>query len=506
MSDAVGRGITVTEMAPMVQAVDVSPQTTAAFVGRTLRGPVDEPVLVRDLGEFRRRFGEVWARSSMGPAVRQFFEHGGQRLYIVRVTNNARGAMLCLPAGGSALVLRAVEPGSTESIRAAVDLDGIEDTDDDLFNLTLQRTDPATGQIIDQECYSRISVREDSGTFVAEALSTSMLARAERPYPKHRPDATQGRHAPFGDAYVAQAQAGADGGELSDYDLVGSRRKRTGLFSLQGVDRLDILYLPPPGKCRDLGPASLLAAELFCRERGAMLIVDPGLQWDTPARAVAGVRALGLTSANATCYFPRLCQRGDADRTPRAVGAALAGLLCKLDRNGGPWQRLDSGAIGFSRDLVVPGNVSEEETLLLSRHGINAIAAGDAGRARFAGSVTMDPAREPQRADLAVRRLCLRVIDSIDRATRWAVFEPDRSRAADIVTAQVSAYLSALRGLSALEPGKVAVHSGPGRGITILVGFRPAGSGTAVSYTIQQTAAGCRVAPTAFAPVMEHCA
>jgi hypothetical protein len=52
-------------------------------------------------------------RSSLGPAAKQFFEHGGKRLYIIRVANNARGAMLCLPASGSALVLRAVEPGST---------------------------------------------------------------------------------------------------------------------------------------------------------------------------------------------------------------------------------------------------------------------------------------------------------------------------------------------------------------------------------------------------------
>jgi hypothetical protein len=128
LSDAVDRGITVTELAPMEQAIDVSPDTTAAFVGRALRGPLNEPVLVRDFGEFRRRFGEIWSRSSLGPAVRQFFQHGGRRLYIVRVANNARGAMLCLPASGSALVLRAVEPGSTERVRAAIDFDGIDDS------------------------------------------------------------------------------------------------------------------------------------------------------------------------------------------------------------------------------------------------------------------------------------------------------------------------------------------------------------------------------------------
>ena len=121
MSGNYDRGITVTEIAPMDQPIDIAPETTAAFVGRALRGPLNTPVLVHHFGEFRRRFGNSWSRSSLGPAVQQFFEHGGQNLYVVRVANNARGALLCLPADGSALVLRAMEPGSTERIRAAVD-------------------------------------------------------------------------------------------------------------------------------------------------------------------------------------------------------------------------------------------------------------------------------------------------------------------------------------------------------------------------------------------------
>ena len=121
MSDALDRGITVTEIAAMGHPIDATPETTAAFVGRALRGPLNTPVLVHNFGEFRRRFGDIWSRSSLGPAVRQFFEHGGRNLYIVRVVNNARGAMICLPASGSALVLRALEPGSTERVRAAVD-------------------------------------------------------------------------------------------------------------------------------------------------------------------------------------------------------------------------------------------------------------------------------------------------------------------------------------------------------------------------------------------------
>ena len=145
MADAVDRGFTVTELTSLAQPIAVARETTAAFVGRALRGPVDEPVPVSSVAEFRRRFGETRAPSTLGPALAQFFEHGGARAWVVRVANKARGALLCLPASGTARVLRAVEPGTTERIRAAVDYDGIDDTDEVSFNLTLQRTDPATG-------------------------------------------------------------------------------------------------------------------------------------------------------------------------------------------------------------------------------------------------------------------------------------------------------------------------------------------------------------------------
>ncbi|HUD97668.1 MAG TPA: hypothetical protein VMO24_08995, partial [Woeseiaceae bacterium] len=63
----------------MHDASGVGTESTAAFVGRALRGPLNTPVLLESFAEFRRRFGGTWHRSSLGPAVEQFFEHGGRR-------------------------------------------------------------------------------------------------------------------------------------------------------------------------------------------------------------------------------------------------------------------------------------------------------------------------------------------------------------------------------------------------------------------------------------------
>lgn len=517
MSDASDRGITVTEIAAMDQPIDAAPETTAAFVGRALRGPLNTPVLIHRFGEFRRRFGDVWSRSSLGPAVKQFFDHGGMNLYVVRVANNARGAMICLPASGSALVLRALEPGSTECIRAAVDYDGINRGNDELFNLTLQRVDPDTRLVTDQEMYRKLSYREEADSFVADALLVSSLVRVEKPFPSHRPEATIPADSESGSSYGDHAQDGTDGHELSDYDLVGSRPESRGIFALDQVDQFDILYLPPPGKGIDTGPAAVLAAERYCRSRGAMLIVDPSAAVESSEAMMLEVRKQGYASPNLVGYFPRLSVRRNSDTRPRAAGAAIAGLLCKLDRMHGPWQSLDQRGLGLSREFAPAVLVDEDDAQILVREGINVIVPGPAGKARVTGSTTMARGSEMQRplSSLAVRRLCLRIVNSIEQATRWAVFEPVDETLAQRIRSQVFAFLSALVDMGAFMNDRIDVQcdaglrgtpAGAGQGISILISFQPHGCVEPISLTLHQSAKGFRVASTAFAPVNGNCA
>jgi hypothetical protein len=514
LSDALDRGFTVTEMAPLDELIEVSPETTAAFIGRTLRGPLNQPVLVESFGGFRRRFGEPWTRSSLGPAVRQFFEHGGRRLYVVRVANDARGAMICLPASGSALVLRALEPGSTERLRAAVDYDRIDADDDEHFNLTVQRIDLESGLVCDQEIIRKVSYREDAENFIGDRLLSSTLVRAESPYPSHRPEVTSllGSQAVTG--YVEQVQQGFDGHELSDYDVVGSRRHETGLFALRQVERFDLLYIPPPGKGRDLGPASLLAAELYCRERGAMLIVDPATTWVTPAKAIEGIRRLGMASPNALAYFPRVYRRDEEGGAPRTVGGAIAGLLCRHDRTLGAWQALDNGRPGLGREFVPAYVATDEDLRGLNREGLNVLVEVSGGRSGLTGEVTLGKGSGGHRrfTTLSVRRLTLQLVNAIATGTRWVVFESIDAGLADRIRAQVGAYLSALANSGALDGERYAVDCDagvsrrddrPGRGVTIMVSFCPPGCDEPVSFTLHQAVTDCRVTSSVFAPVFD---
>ncbi len=505
LSDTGDRGITVTEIAPMDQSIDASQETTAAFVGRALRGPLDTPLLISSIAEFRRRFGGDWSGSQLGPAVAQFFSHGGKQVYIVRVANNARGAMLCLPALHGVLVLKTMDPGSTEFVRAAVDYDGISDQDGERFNLVLQRLAPDSGLILDQEIYRKLTcVRNKEGS-IEDALLGSSLVRVEEPLPAHRPMQTDAD-------YIDPAQAGTDGLALSDYDLVGSASRGSGIFALNQVEHFDLLYLPQPEIGKVPGPAAVLAAELYCRKRGAMLILDPPANWKNARDAIHGVRDAGYANSDVISYFPRMYSRKDDGSPPATVGGAIAGLLCKLDRTCGPWEYLDQRGYSLDRDLVPAIEVSVDDGHLLVKEGLNVIAGNAPGHVMFCGSVTLAHGTQvgDEFASLTTRRLCLAITNAIDRATRWAVFEPNASSVAERIVNQVHAFMCALSDAGAFVDNHFMVQCDtgmrhepidPDRGITMLLAFHPTGSEETVSLTLHQSVSGCRVSQTAFAPV-----
>ena len=196
---------------------------------------------------------------------------------------------------------------------------------------------------------------------------SSSLVRAQLPLPETRPAASSRSGVSFETAYIAHAQEGSDGDELSDYDLIGSAMRSSGLFAMDEIDHFDLMYIPPPGKHTDVGPAAMLAAELYCRKRGAMLIADPLQAWQSADQAIEGIRDSGIVSPNILSYFPRIRSKNETTDMARVAGGAIAGLLCKLDRMHGSWEDLDQRGLGFSRHLLPVVDVEIEQAQLLVR-------------------------------------------------------------------------------------------------------------------------------------------
>lgn len=71
----------------------ISPVATniAAFVGRTLFGPVDQPITIFNYGEFQRQFGGLQFDYPLSYAVQDFFANGGSQAIIARLFGQDEG-------------------------------------------------------------------------------------------------------------------------------------------------------------------------------------------------------------------------------------------------------------------------------------------------------------------------------------------------------------------------------------------------------------------------------
>lgn len=441
------------------QAIERLPTGIAAFVGRSLRGPLNQPVTVRSFADFQAVFGGLWKPSPMSYAVDQFFENGGMEAVVVRIANGARGCTIRLETGTEPLLLRAVAPGTREFLRAAVDLDGIGDNEDDRFNLTVQRLrSPGTEQIESQEIFRGVSVDPASSHFVASVLAESSLVRLGGDAPGMRPAPTLSATGSV--AYAHCRSDGDDGAVLTDYDLIGSAEERTGLFALDEADAFNFLCLPPHAHELEVGPGALLVAHRYCLARGAILLVDPPRAWDSPDKALLGSREWALNSEDAVMYFPRLLALDKLRGRLEVFGpsGAVAGMLARADLRSPVWCEDLSDVAGLRPGFRPQLVLSDAQREQLANWGVNGLSARRPGSTASCSPRTLaGRAAEPGKRELAARRFTLFVLNSVERGTRWALFEPAGPATWQALTGQVAGFLAALEqdgAFAAARPGE----------------------------------------------------
>lgn len=84
MADLQKPDVYIEEVDPAPQSEGVSP-SQMGVVGRTYRGPVDTPVKVRSLDQFKKLFGPQIQESLVGNCMEQFFTNDGRIAVMVRV-------------------------------------------------------------------------------------------------------------------------------------------------------------------------------------------------------------------------------------------------------------------------------------------------------------------------------------------------------------------------------------------------------------------------------------
>jgi len=431
------------------QSISRTPTARTAFVGRTLRGPVNRPVFIKSFAEFQQVFGGLWQPSLLGYAIEQFFDNGGREALIVRVVNGARSATLTLKAASQVLKLQALRPGTREFLRASVDFDNIAADEVCLFNLTVQRVRaPGTGQVEDQEMFHRLSISPIDERYLPRAIAQSALIRLKGDMPAQRPDRTLDPASGLATAYINLNSDGDDGAPLTDYDLIGSSQDHSGVFALDHAAYFNFLCIPPLSRDQDVGPSALLVAARYCKERRALLIIDPPSSWQTADDALAGLRDWNFPNENALMYFPRVLAhdklRGHFESF--APCGAVAGMLARCDETSPVWLPTPR-----EEPILRPGFrpaclVGEDRRMRLASLGVNTVQA-IRSTGRMSVRARTLAAGNTANADwryLSARRLALFILNSIECGTRWIAAAGSPADVAEDLTSQVRAFLEGL--------------------------------------------------------------
>jgi phage tail sheath protein FI len=191
-----------------------------------------------------------------------------------------------------------------------------------------------------------------------------------------------------------------------------------------------------------------------------ILFVDPPVAWDSAVKALADMRHWPLPSDSACMFFPRLLGydklRGRFEAF--APSGAIAGTLSRASEHWPVW----TAACG-EEAMVRPGlrpacPVDDEQRGRLAAVGVNTVqAVRRPGRDGAKAMTLAGPgALSADWRSLAAKRLALLVINSIERGTRWTVFEPSEPATWRRVTAQLREFLAGLEERGAFaerEPG-----------------------------------------------------
>lgn len=434
-------GVYIEEIPSGVRTITGVATSITAFIGRALRGPTDEPVVINSYGDFERRFGGLWVESTLGYAVRDFYLNGGSQAIIVRLYHpdgtNPEKAQLNV----NGLTLEAVSPGAWgNTLRARVDYDVSADvaasyglTTGDLFNLTIH--DGGTGET--EPTFRNLTVVESPRRVDRVLENESQLVRVVS-LPANIPTAhgnpAAGKTVWEDDdasSKVESADEASDGLALDQDDFIGVGKEtdKQGLYALENADIFNLLCIPPYAG-DDVDTGLVTAAAAYCEKRRAMLLVDAPSNWTNKDAAKTGIAGVGTNSKNAAIFFPRLKQPNPLRENQRedfVPCGAVAGVFARTDTQRGVWKApagLEATLAGVPQ-LGVP--LTDAENGELNPLGINCLRAMPAAGRVVWGARTLqgDDRLASEWKYIPVRRLALFIEETLYRGTQWVVFEPN---------------------------------------------------------------------------------
>lgn len=486
-------GVYIEEIPSGVRTITGVATSIAAFVGWAPRGPSDRAQRVLSWQDFERSFGGLHAQSLLGYAVYHFFANGGTDAYVIRLTDG--GANPATIAQGDVTVT-AMNPGEWANSYGVVTR---RRTDDPTrFRLSVVLV-PTTGPEAVVESFENLSMNQTDPRFAMTVVNAeSALVRV----------AVTGTNVPADTGTPSPRLAGGTNGAVLTPDTGAFHNALLppggtgGVHLLDHVDLFNLLCVPG-----ETDPTTLQTLQDYCREERALLIADcasnasfASLQGG-PAPALTGDDAI-----NAAFYFPWLeapdpLQEGRPHDVPPC--GFVAGVYARTDATRGVFKApagTDASLTGVLRTRV---SLTDRENGILNVRAINCIRSFNVYGTVVWGARTLRGNDEigSEWKYVPVRRTALFIEESLFRALKWVVFEPNDEPLWAQIRLNVGAFMNDLFRQGAFQ-GKTpqeayfvkcdketTTQSDINRGIVnIVVGFAPLKPAEFVIIKIQQMA------------------
>jgi len=425
-------GVYIEEVPSGVHPITQVATSITAFIGRALRGPVNEPTPIHSFLEFEHCSGGLWPESTMSYAVQHFFANGGTHAIVVRIVHTAEDDSADKATKAKATVgslgLEAADEGSWGNrLKAIVSHETSDPADNTLFDLRIQELATKNpNEVVASEEFLSVSTDPTSPRYVEGVLAErSLLVRVPNAsnVPEVRPPEVE-----------VALTSGNDGGVLEADDYEGNGAKRTGIGALDKADLFNLLCIPPFTRDAPVELSTWLVALAYCKDRRAILIVDPDPGWRSPEAVVAAsqstVGLFNLRDENSILYYPRV-KVADPLRENRLTEfppcGVVAGVFARTDATRGVWKApagRDAALLGV-RGLAYEMNNAENDGI--NTIGVNALRAFPRIGNVVWGARTLKGSDQlaNEYKYIPVRRLALFIEESLFRGLKWVVFEPN---------------------------------------------------------------------------------
>ncbi len=433
-------GVYVEEIPSGVRTITGVATSIATFVGWAARGPVKYAGLVQSWADFERLYGGFDARSPyLGYAVSQFFINGGQQAYIVRLAYTGPGSATLTPAASATLVLGGLtftagtagpdgNPANATNPGVWAQNYGIaiknQSGGTNRFRVQVVYAPPGAPSEVVVESYENLSITtpDPQGRYVADVINkqssfvtvavaggtTTPPTDTAQPSPKLAGTANDD-----GTVLLPSTSTGTGG----TFETTLSAAKSI----LDQIDLFNLLCIPG-----EIVTATMSEFEQYCEPRRAFLIADADPGITNPANLTGPP----TTGKNSAFYYPWIQAPDPLNQNRPSYYPPcgfVAGIYARTDGSRGVWKApagTEATVVGASGVAV---QLTDNQNGLLNQHAVNCIRNFSVYGIVVWGARTMQGNDElgSEWKYIPVRRTALFIEESLFRALKWVVFEPN---------------------------------------------------------------------------------